>query len=85
MTDVLADPPGLSLVGVWRPRQVGVMERRTLFFIALALTMVYGLLFVVVDNMPRTYTVIGAVVVALTWIAVGTFGRTNRRDERPLE
>lgn len=54
------------------------MDRRTLTFVALALSMLYGAGFAVVDDPGSGYAPIGGVVVALGWIAVGMFGR-----ERP--
>ncbi len=57
------------------------MNRRHLSFIALAITMLYGASFALFDEAPKGYAAIGGVVVALTWIAVGVFGRdTSRRD-----
>lgn len=48
------------------------MDRRVLAFIALAVTMLFGAGFAVIDDGSRsTYAVIGGVIVALTWIAVG--------------
>lgn len=52
------------------------MNRRTLSFIALVISMVYGALFAVIGEEQRTaYAVIGGVVVAIAWISVGVFGR----------
>ncbi len=51
------------------------MDRRYLSFIALAITMLYGASFAVFDDTPKGYAAIGGVVVALSWIAVGVFGR----------
>jgi hypothetical protein len=57
------------------------MNRRHLSFIALAITMLYGASFALFDEAPKGYAAIGGVVVALTWIAVGVFGRDiGRRD-----
>jgi hypothetical protein len=58
------------------------MDRRHLSFIALAITMLYGVSFAVFDETPKGYAAIGGVVVALAWIAVGVFGRDDqhRRD-----
>lgn len=55
------------------------VDRRVLSFIALAASMLYGIGFVVIDDPSTAYIMIGAVVVALLWIAVGRFGR------RPIE
>lgn len=51
------------------------MDRKVMTFIALAVSMLYGAGFAVVDNPGGGYAQIGAVVVALGWIAVGMFGR----------
>ncbi len=51
------------------------MNRKTLAFVALAISMLYGVGFAVFDDPPQGYAAVGAVVVALSWIAVGTFGR----------
>ena len=59
------------------------MNRRHLSFIALAITMLYGASFAVFDETPKGYAAIGGVVVALTWIAVGVFGRDLDRRGRP--
>ena len=53
------------------------MNRNTLSFIALAVTMIYGVSFVVIDGDKGKYAVIGGVVVALMWIAVGRFGKDD--------
>jgi len=51
------------------------MDRRILTFIALALSMLYGAGFAALDDPGQAYAALGAVVVALAWIAVGMFGR----------
>lgn len=51
------------------------MDRKILVFIALAISMLYGAGFSVVDEPSGGYAQIGAVVVALGWIGVGVFGR----------
>jgi len=53
------------------------MDRRYLSFIALAITMLYGVSFTLFDETPTGYAAIGGVVVALAWIAVGVFGRNT--------
>lgn len=55
------------------------MNRQVLVFIALALSMIYGVLFAVIDGDKTTYAVVGGVIVALAWVAVGMFGN-NRRN-----
>jgi hypothetical protein len=57
------------------------MDRRHLSFIALAITMLYGASFAVFDETPQGYAAIGGVVVALSWIAVGVFGRDDHRRD----
>ena len=52
------------------------MNRQTLIFIALAVTIFYGLGFAAFDT-GRAYAVLGAGLVTLSWIAVGTFGRAE--------
>ena len=60
------------------------MDRRYLSFIALAITMLYGASFAVFDETPKGYAPLGGVVVALSWIAVGVFGKDtqHRRDDQ---
>lgn len=53
------------------------MDRRILFFLALAASMLYGAGFAVVDDPGTGYAAIGGVVVALCWVAVGVFGRDS--------
>lgn len=56
------------------------MNRRTLSYIALIITIIYGGLFAVIgDDMRTGYAAIGAIVVAIAWISVGMLGR----DEDP--
>ncbi len=63
------------------------MDRRYLSFIALAITMLYGVSFAVFDETPQGYAAVGGVVVALAWIAVGVFGKNvpHPRDDRPAQ
>lgn len=56
------------------------MDRRTLAFIALAVSMLYGVGFTVTHS--SGYATFGGVAVATLWIAVGVFGRDNDRDSR---
>lgn len=61
------------------------MPRRYLSFIALAITILYGVSFAAFDDVPQGYAAIGGGVVALAWIAVGVFGRddgSGRRRDR---
>ena len=56
------------------------MNRRVLSFVALAITLLYGIGFAVIDtNTP--YAVVGGVVVALSWVAVGMLGREEDDPE----
>ncbi|BDZ59807.1 MULTISPECIES: hypothetical protein [Barrientosiimonas] len=50
------------------------MNRRVLTFVALAVSMLYGVLVGVADN-RSVIAPVGGVVVALCWVAVGMFGR----------
>ena len=78
MTDVMPERWHLAPVPEPRRGQARGMSRRTLSFIALAISMFYGVGFVVVPDDNRSgYAVIGAVVVALAWIASGRFGRPD--------
>ncbi|WP_462417732.1 hypothetical protein [Kytococcus sp. Marseille-QA3725] len=52
------------------------MNRNVLTFLALAITIIYGLGFAVLDD-KSTYAVIGAGVVAIAWIAVSMLGRDD--------
>ena len=61
------------------------MNRRHLSFIALAITMLYGASFALFDETPKGYAAIGGVVVALTWIAVGVFGRNMPHPRDPQQ
>ncbi len=54
------------------------MNRQVLVFVALAISMLYGAGFAVVDDPGGGYAPIGGVVVALAWIAVGMFGRDQK-------
>lgn len=58
------------------------MQRRYLTFIALAVTILYGVSFAAFDNPPQGYAAIGGGVVAVCWIAVGVFGRDDGGRER---
>lgn len=50
-----------------------------LFVIALAASMLCGAGFVVFDDSSAAYAVLGGVIVALCWIAVGVFGPERAR------
>ena len=56
------------------------MDRKILVFIALAASMLYGAGFAVIDDPAGGYAAIGAVVVALLWIACGMFGRDDEES-----
>ncbi|WP_129360936.1 MULTISPECIES: hypothetical protein [Micrococcaceae] len=59
------------------------MKRKILVFVALAITILYGASFSVLQpDVPKGYAPIGGAVVALMWIAVGMFGHArDRRSE----
>lgn len=60
------------------------MSRKTLTFLALALTLLYGAGFAVIGDGARTgYAAIGGAVVALTWMAVGMFGQQDAPQPPP--
>ena len=59
------------------------MNRNTLSFLALAVSMLFGVGFTAVpDAALSSYAAIGGVVVALTWIASGRFGRPEGASHR---
>ena len=60
------------------------MNRKYLSFIALAISIFYGVGFAAFEVPPRGYAVIGGALVALPWVAVGVFGKddTSQRDRR---
>lgn len=51
------------------------MNRKYLSFIALAVTILFGVGFAILDPVPTAYTVGGGAVIAILWIAVGVFGK----------
>lgn len=59
------------------------MRRRVLVFIALAVTILYGVGFAAFDT-TRGYAAIGAGLVAIIWIAVGLFTRDEHDPPRRL-
>lgn len=60
------------------------MNRKTLSFIALAISVLYGAGFAVFGgDTPRGYAAVGAALVALSWVAVGVFGRSE--EEPPAQ
>ena len=56
------------------------MHRNALAFLALAVTMIYGVGFALFDTPSQAYAVGGALLVALCWIAVGALGRHHGRQ-----
>ncbi|MBS2937797.1 hypothetical protein KDN32_08575 [Nocardioides sp. J2M5] len=59
------------------------MNRNTLSFIALAVSMLFGAGFASVPEAARGgYAAVGGVVVALLWIASGRFGRPDTASPR---
>ncbi|GMA21203.1 hypothetical protein MM440_01855 [Arsenicicoccus piscis] len=57
------------------------MERRTLSFIALTITILYGVSMAAFRDVDG-YAPIGAGVVAIAWIAVGILGRGDDGGDR---
>ncbi len=55
-----------------------VMDAKILRFIALVISILYGAGFALVDD-TTPYAAIGGAVVAIAWIAVGMFGRSDER------
>lgn len=55
------------------------MDRRTLTFIALAVTIMYGVTVGVSGDAREVVAPLGAGIVAIMWIAVGMLGR-DRED-----
>lgn len=53
------------------------MNRQMLVFLALAITIIYGVGFALVGDARQTWAVAGAAVVALSWIAVGMLGKND--------
>ncbi|QDO87238.1 hypothetical protein FNH13_01920 [Ornithinimicrobium ciconiae] len=52
------------------------MDRQKLAYLALVVTIIYGGLFAVIgDGARTTYAVIGAIIVAISWVSVGMLGR----------
>ncbi|MBC9957042.1 hypothetical protein [Yimella sp. cx-51] len=57
------------------------MDRKILAFIALAITMLYGVGVGVLEGQRDVLAPVGGVVVALAWIAVGVFGKDDHKRE----
>lgn len=71
----------MSVVRRSRDWHTQVMKRQTLAFIALAITIFYGVGFAAFDT-GRAYAVLGAALVTVSWIAVGVFGQDGARGAR---
>ena len=56
------------------------MDRQLLAFLALAITLIYGAGFALIGDARQVWASVGGVVVALSWIAVGVFGRDRPGD-----
>lgn len=57
------------------------METQKLAYIALLLTIIYGMLFAVIGEGARTtYGAIGGIVVAIAWVSVGMLGKDPDDD-----
>ena len=59
------------------------MDRKTLSFVAIVISILSGVGFAVFDGSRSTYAVIGGAVVAIAWIAVGYFGKPDERPAPP--
>ncbi|MBD2763170.1 hypothetical protein IEE91_11750 [Kocuria sp. cx-455] len=57
------------------------MKRQTLAFFALVITILYGAGFAAFDT-SQAYAALGGALVAISWIAVGVFGRDTPRGSR---
>ena len=59
------------------------MDRKTLSFIAIVISILYGVGVAVFDGSRSTYAVIGGAVVAIAWIAVGDLGKPDEQPAPP--
>lgn len=59
------------------------MNRKTLSFVAIAISILYGAGFAVFDESRSTYASIGGAIVAIAWIAVGYLGKPNEQLAPP--
>jgi hypothetical protein len=58
------------------------MSQKTLGFIALALSILYGVGFTVIDGDARSgYAAVGGAIVAIAWIATGVFGKPDADED----
>lgn len=52
------------------------MDRKTLAYVALVLTIIYGGLFGVIgEDARQAYAAVGGIVVAIAWVSVGVLGK----------
>ena len=59
------------------------MKRKNLTFIALAVTILFGVSFTLFsDGPPQGYAPVGGAIVALAWISIGFFGRDDGTDKK---
>ena len=62
------------------------MDKRTITFIALIVTMCFGVGFAVIDDGVRqNYAIIGSMLVAILWMTVGFIGRRECGSDRSMQ
>lgn len=62
------------------------MDKRTITFIALIVTMCFGIGFAVIDDGVRqNYAIIGSLLVAILWMTVGFIGRRECGSDRSMQ
>lgn len=62
------------------------MDKRTITFIALIVTMCFGAGFAVIDDGVRqNYAIIGSLLVAILWMTVGFIGRRECGSDRSMQ
>lgn len=62
------------------------MDKRTITFIALIVTMCFGVGFAVIDDGVRqNYAIIGSLLVAILWMTVGFIGRRECGSDRSMQ
>ncbi|MGC5626671.1 hypothetical protein ACPYO6_00310 [Georgenia sp. Z1344] len=61
------------------------MSRKTLAYIALVVSILFGAGFIVFEESRGTYAIIGGAVVAIAWISVGYLGKPDEPDDAPRD
>ncbi|WP_068429004.1 hypothetical protein [Piscicoccus intestinalis] len=62
------------------------MDKRTISFIALVVTMCFGVGFAVIDDgIRQNYAIIGGLLVAILWMSVGFVGRRECGTDRSMQ